>query len=78
MVKTRNLRGQLSCVRRPAEDEDDTTSSVDEEGEHNAWNLFLDVAAQDSLGMLVERFLEDEELARTALSCHLSLESWTA
>ena len=29
-------------------------------------NLFLDVVAQSSSGMLVESFLEDEELARTA------------
>ena len=45
-----------------------------EEGEHNALNLFLDVVAQSSSGMLVGSFLEDEELARTALNCHQSLD----
>ena len=48
--------------------------SDDEEGEHNALNLFLDVVAQSSSGMPVGSFLEDEELARTALSCHLSMD----
>ena len=57
-----------------SEDEDDITSSDVEAGDHNARCSFLGFAAQDSPGMLVEGFLEDEELARTALSCHLSLD----
>ena len=56
-----------------SEKEVDATSS-DEAGEHKAWNLFLDVVAQDSPGMLMESFFVDEELARTTLSCHLSLD----
>ena len=59
----------VSCVNKA----DETTSS-DEEEEHNAWNLFLDVVAQYSPGMRVESFLEDKELARTVLSCHLSMD----
>ena len=54
-----------------SEDEDSTSS--DNEGEHNASNLFPDVVAQDGRGMLVESFLEDGEFVRTAVSCHLSL-----
>ena len=46
-------------------------SSDDEEGEHNVSNLFLDVVGQISSGMLVGGFLEDKELARGALCCHL-------
>ena len=49
-------------------------SSDDEEGEHNVLNLFLDVVKRSSPGMQVERFLENEELARTALSCHLAVD----
>ena len=56
-----------------SEDEDDITSS-DGEGEHNGWNLFLDVVAQNSPCMLVESFFEDGERARTALNCHLSMD----
>ena len=33
----------------------------------------LGAVAQNSPGMLVEKFLEDEELARIAPSCHLSM-----
>ena len=44
----------------------------DEEGEHKVLNLLLDVAPSSS-AMLVEGFHEDEELARTALNCHLSM-----
>ena len=51
-----------------------TTTLFREECEHSAWNLFVDVVASDSPGTLVDSFLEDEELARTALSCHLSLD----
>ena len=40
--------------------------------EHNAWNLFLVVVEQSRSRMLVDSFVEDEELGRTALSCHLS------
>ena len=57
----------------PSEDEDDMISS-DEEDEHDAWNLFLDIVEQSRSGMLVVSFLEDEELARTALSCHLAMD----
>ena len=49
-------------------------SSDDEEVEHNVLNLFVDVVEQSSSGTQVESFLEDEELARTALSCHLSMD----
>ena len=45
--------------RLSSEDEDDTISS-DEEGEHSARNLCLGAVAQDSPGMLVESFLDDE------------------
>ena len=48
----------------PSEDEDDLDSSYDEEGEHNAWNLFLDVVAQDSPSMLVESSLETRSQQR--------------
>ena len=63
----------VSCVMLSSEDEDDIISS-DEEDEHNAWNLFLEVEGQSLLDMLVESFLENEELAGTALSCHLSMD----
>ena len=56
-----------------SEDEDDMISS-DEEVEHDAWNLFVDNVGQSRSGMLVVSFLEDEELARTALSCHLAMD----
>ena len=49
-------------------------SSDDEEGEHNVLNLFLDVVSPNSSGVLVESSLEDERLARTALSCHYSMD----
>ena len=45
--------------RLSLKDEDDIILS-DEEDEHNAWNLFLDAPAQDSLGMFVESFLDDK------------------
>ena len=54
---------------KSSEDEDDLFSS-DEEGGHNVWIIFLEVVRQ-SFG---EGFFEDEELARTALSCHLSMD----
>ena len=56
-----------------SEDEEDIISS-DEEDEHNAWNFFRDVVGQGRSGMRVEGFFEDEELARTALGCHLSMD----
>ena len=56
-----NLLDMLS-----SEDEDDISSS-DEEDEHSAWDFFREVVGQSS-GMLVVSFIEDEELARTALS----------
>ena len=34
----------------------------------------MDTVAPDSSGMLVESFFEDEELARTALSCQLPMD----
>ena len=49
-------------------------SSDDEEDEHNVLNLFLDVVAQSGSGVLVESPLEYERLARTALSCHTSVD----
>ena len=45
--------------------------SSDEEEEHTVWNLFPGSCGAKS-GMRAESCLEDEELARTALSCHLS------
>ena len=57
-----------------SEDEDDKTSSDDEAGDHNARYSFLGFVAQDSSDTLVESTLDDDELARTALSCHLSLD----
>ena len=48
--------------------------SSDEESGNNASNPFLDVVAQSSSGILVESFFADEELAKTALSCHLSMD----
>ena len=56
-----------------SEDEDGLFSS-DEEGEHNVLRPSLDVVAQSSSGMLVESYLADAELARTALSCRLSMD----
>ena len=37
-------------------------------------NLLLEVVGQSSLGVPVEDFFENEELARKALSCHLSMD----
>ena len=54
-----------------SEDEDDIVSS-DEEGEHHVLNPLLEVVGRP--GMLMGSFLEDEELSRTALSCHLSMD----
>ena len=54
--------------------EDDDDFFPDEEGEPNVMNLFLEVVAQTSSGMRVASFLEDEELARRALSCHRSMD----
>ena len=48
--------------------------SSDEEDGHTAWNLFLEVVGQSRSGMLVEGFLEDEELARSALRSHLPMD----
>ena len=72
----------VSCVNRAcwtcclhalsSEDEDDKVSSG-EEDEHNAWNLSLGVVGHSRSGIRVEGFLQDEELARTARSCHLSM-----
>ena len=62
MCQQKSLLDMLS-----SEDEDDIISS-DEEGEHNAWNLFLEVLEQSRLEMRMESFLEDEKLAGTALS----------
>ena len=56
-----------------SEDEDDIISP-DEKGEHSVLNLFQEVVGQSLSGMLVEGFLEEEELARGALSCHLPLD----
>ena len=47
------------------------TSSDEEYGEHNVENLALEVVGQGGSGELVYLFLEDWELARAALSCHL-------
>ena len=44
---------------------------LEKEGEHNVMNLFRDVVGQSIPGMRADSFLEDEECARTALSCHL-------
>ena len=44
-----------------SEDEDDILSS-DEDGEHNAWNLSLDVVGQSRWGMLVDFFLKTRSL----------------
>ena len=46
----------------------------DEEGDHNVLNLFLDVVGQSGSGMPVESFFEDDELARTTVSCHLAMD----
>ena len=48
--------------------------SSDEDDKHNAWNLSLEVAEQSRSGTRVDSFFEDMELARTALSCHLSMD----
>ena len=55
-------------------DEEGVFISFDEEGEHDAWDFFLEVVGQSRSGMLVDSFLEDGELARTALSCHRSMD----
>ena len=47
--------------------------SNDEDGEQSVGNLFLEVVEQSRSGMLVASF-EDEERARIALSCHLSVD----
>ena len=47
-------------------------SFEDEEGEHNVLNLFLEVVGQSRSVMLVESFVDEEELAKTARSCHLA------
>ena len=45
----------------------DDIISTDEEDEHNACDCFPEVVGHSSSGMLVESFLGDEELARTAV-----------
>ena len=51
-------------------------SSEDEEyEEHNVQNLPLEVVVQGWSGGLIYLFLEDWELARGALSCHLESSS---
>ena len=47
-------------------------ASSDEEDEHCAWIYSWTLLGQSRSGMWVDSFLEDEVLARTALSCHLS------
>ena len=54
-----------------SEDEGDRIST-DEEDEHNAWICSWTLLGQSRSGMWVDSFLEDEGLARTAPSCHLS------
>ena len=56
---------QQSLLDRFSSEDEDDMISLDDEGEHIAWNFFLEVA-QDEHGMLVESFLEHEELERTA------------
>ena len=43
-------------------------------GEYQVFNLVMDVAGQSSSGMLVESFLENEELTRTVVCCHLAMD----
>ena len=65
---------QQSMLEVMSSDDEDDSFSSDEEGEHNVLKLFLEVVEQSRSGMLVESFLGDGELARTALSCHLSMD----
>ena len=59
----------MSCVQA------DISHFVNEEGGRNVLNHFLVVVGQSRSCMLVESFLEEEEeLARTALSCHLAMD----
>ena len=48
------------------------TSSEEENEEHNVGNVSLEVVEQDWSGLLINLFLEDCELARIAVSCHLA------
>ena len=65
---------QQSELEVMSSEDDDDLFFPDEEGEHNVMNLFLEVVGQTSSGMRVASFLEDEELARRALSCHRSMD----
>ena len=42
--------------------------------EHNVESLALDATRQDQSGEKISLFLEDWELARAALSCHIALD----
>ena len=74
----KRLRGlctmcQQNLLDRWSSEYEDNIVVSHEEDEHHASNLFSDAVAQDSPDMLVGSFLEDEGLARTALSCLLSM-----
>ena len=53
--------------------ESEGTSSSDQRG-HNVENFALNVLRQDQPGEKISLFLEDWELARVALSCHIALD----
>ena len=52
----------------------DTPLEAEEYGEHNVGNVSLEVVKQGWSGWLVHLFLEDWELARVAVSCHLAFD----
>ena len=52
---------------------EDAESSSSEQREHNVESLALNVMGQDQSGGKIPLFLEDWELARVALSCHIAL-----
>ena len=49
-------------------------TSSSEQCEHNVGSFALNVMVQDQSGEMMSFFLEDWELARVALSCHIALD----
>ena len=52
----------------------DAPLDAEEQEEHNVGNLSLEVVGQGWSSWLINLFLEDWELARIAVSCHLALD----
>ena len=74
-IPVETMKARAMCGLRMMEEMSSGTTSEDEEyKEHNVGNLSLEVVEQGWSGGLVCLFLEDWELSRAALSCHLALD----